>query len=436
MARSRRRAVSYLAIAGLALAVIVSPPVGDPAAAASRNDGSAGLPSRPDTALPKSAVPGSTPQRRAAWQRLTPQAQKETVARFRELVGSRMRIDRDKATPRPAAPTVAQVLSGTANATTSAEAGTPRFATDKHAARTSQSPGLLSDLDGDGLDQEFESAVADAFTPYYHVSSGEQAGTGFATFYDWVPQTVAQVFGPVPPISYFRVKPVGFGTDSAGTPVGILRLDYLTLWNRDDGFDLFGVCGAAISLVESLVGIDFLTGGHPLDNERSAALIAAPVPEPGVYNTDPGSYQIYSYYTAAHEGMFGGDNSTYYSFNPPIPAYNHIELGLSRSKHATYTFNPDGHPVIWPDIMSLTYFTIDSLYYSGAIDDLTYLTFLYLADEAFFACLVEHFSEQGGTYAQTRIDVGEPGQPINGSGFIQDTASGINQKLTVSLWGE
>lgn len=425
--------MTYLTIAGLSLAVIMSPTAGGSAAAASRDDRSVGLPGGPDPALPESAVPGSTQQRRAAWQRLTPKARQETIARFQELVGSRMRIDRDRITPRPAAPTVAQVLSGTAAKVT---AGAPRFTTDKLGLPTSRSPGVLSDLDNDGLDQEFEAGVADAFTPNYHVSYGEEAGTGFATFYDWVPQTVAQVFGPVPPISYFRVKPVGFGTDGAGTPVGILRLDYLTLWNRDDGFDLFGVCGAAVDLVESLIGIDFLTGGHPLDNERSAALVAAPVPEPGVYNTDPGSYQLYSYYTAAHEGMFGGDNSTYYSFNPPVPAYNHIELGLSRSKHATYTFNPDLHPVIWPEIMSLTYFTIDSLYFSGVIDDLTYLAFLYLADEAFFACLVEHFSEQGGFYAQTRIDVGEPGQPINGSGFIQDTQSQINQKLTVSLWGE
>jgi hypothetical protein len=436
MARDRRRAMTYLTIAGLALAVIVSPPVGDPAAAASRDDRSIGLPSRPDQTLPKSAVPGSTQQRRAAWQRLTPTARQETIARFQELVGSRIRVDRDKIAPRPAAPTVAQVLSGTASATAKATTGTPRFTTGERELPTSQLPGLLSDLDNDGLDQGFEAGVADAFTPYYHVSYGEEFGTGFATFYDWVPQTVAQVFGPVPPISHFRVKPAGFGTDSAGTPVGILRVDYLTLWNRDDGFDLFGVCGAAVSLVESLIGIDFLTGGHWLDNERSAALVAAPVPEPGVYNPDPNSYQIYSYYTAAHEGTFGGDNSTYYFFNPPIPAHNHIELGLSRSKHATYTFNPNWYPVIWPEIMALTYFTIDSLYFSGAIDYWTYLSFLYLADEAFFACLVERFSEQGGTYAQTRIDVGEPGQPINGSGFIQDAQSGINQKLTVSLWGE
>jgi hypothetical protein len=82
--------------------------------------------------------------------------------------------------------------------------------------------------------------VADVFTPVYHVSAGENAGTGFATFFDAVPQNVAQVFGSVPPINYFRVQPLGFGTDSAGAPVGVLRIDYLTLWNRDDGFHSAG----------------------------------------------------------------------------------------------------------------------------------------------------------------------------------------------------
>lgn len=434
MARSRRGAMTST-IAGLVIAVIASLSVGDPAVAANSGRSSTGLASRPDLTLPKSAVPGSTPQRRAAWERLSPQDKQEMLARFRALVGSRMRIDRDSVSPHSAAPTVAQVLSGAARSTTPTGAGTPNFATGKLGSSMLQSPGVqFDDPDSDGLDQAFEAGAADAFTPYYHVSAGEQPGTGFATFYDSVPQTVAQVFAPVPPISYFRVQPLGFATDSTGTLVGVLRIDYLTLWNRDDGFDLFGICGAAISLVESLIGIDFLTGGHSLDNERSAALVAAPVSPSGGYNEDPGSYQLYSYYTAAHEGTFASDNSAYYFFNPPVPAHNHIQLGLSRAKHATYTFNPDWYPVIWPEIMALAYFTIDSLYFSGAIDYYTYLTFLYLADEAFFACLVEHFSEQGGFYAQTRIDVGEPGQPINGAGFIQDTQSGINQKLTVPLW--
>jgi hypothetical protein len=435
MRGNRRGRTTYLAIAGLVLAVLASVAVGDPAVAAYPGRTSTGLAKRGEISLPHNAVPGSTPQRRAAWERLTPQGKQEAAARLQTLVGSRMRIDRDAVSPRAAAPTVAQALSGTANAAVRSGVAMPTFTAEKLQVPVSQSTGTqFSDPDSDGLDQAFEAATADMFTPYYHVSSGEQPGTGLATFYNSVPQTVAQVFGPVPPISYFRVQPLGFGTDSAGALVGVLRIDYLTLWNRDDGFETFGVCGAAIGLVESLTGIDFVTGGHQLDNERSAALVAAPVSPSGGYNENPGSYRLYSYYTAAHEGTFGGDNSAYYFFNPPVPANNHIQLGLSRSKHGTYTFNPDWYPVIWPEIMSLTYFTIDSLYFSYAIDYETYLIFLYLADEAFFACFVEHFSEQGGTYAQTRIDVGEPDHVINGAGFIQDTQSGIREKFTVPLW--
>jgi hypothetical protein len=434
MTGKRRGAANYLAIAGLTLAVTATLTVGD-TAAAYPGHGSTTMTSRPELNLPHNAVPGSTPERRAAWERLTPQAKKDAVERLQALVGSRMRVDRDAVSPRAAAPTVAQALSGKATPATRAGVSMPTFTTEAVGRKTTQAPGVLfSDPDGDGLDQAFEAATADVFTPYYHISAGEHSGTGFATFYNSVPQTVAQVFAPVPPISYFRVQPLGFDTDATGAPVGVLRIDYLTLWNRDDGFETFGVCGAAIGLVESLTGIDFVTGGHALDNERSAALVAAPVSPSGGYNENPGSYRLYSYYTAAHEGTFGGDNSTYYFFNPPVAANNHIQLGMSRSKHGTYTFNPDWYPVIWPEIMSLTYFTIDSLYYSYAIDYDTYLIFLYLADEAFFACFVEHFSEQGGTYAQTRIDVGEPDHVINGAGFIQDTQSGIREKFTVPLW--
>jgi hypothetical protein len=68
-------------------------------------------------------------------------------------------------------------------------------------------------------------------------------GTGFATFGDYLPQTVQQVFGPVPPFSYFRVQTLGVGS-AGGVPVGVMRLDYLTLWNRDDGLDVSGYCVA------------------------------------------------------------------------------------------------------------------------------------------------------------------------------------------------
>lgn len=43
---------------------------------------------------------------------------------------------------------------------------------------------------------------------------------------------------------------------------------------------------------------------------------------------------------------------------------------------------------------------------------------LFLADQAFFECAVERFQEQGGVYANTKINVGELKAPINNSGFI------------------
>src|SRR5262249_22236952 len=152
-----------------------------------------------------------------------------------------------------------------------------------------------------------ESDVGDVFTPFYAVSGGENGGTGFATFGDYVPQTVTQVFGPVPPYSYFRVQPLGVGS-AGGVPVGVLRLDYLTLWNRGDGLDVSGYCVGGLVLMLGLIGLGagaFLDGfqAHWLDNERSAALVAAPLVDGG-YNPDPWAYSAYSYYTAAHEDTF------------------------------------------------------------------------------------------------------------------------------------
>jgi hypothetical protein len=39
---------------------------------------------------------------------------------------------------------------------------------------------------------------------------------------------------------------------------------------------------------------------------------------------------------------------------------------------------------------------------------------------------------QGGWYADSRVNVGEPYQPINGSGFIQ--GGEVYDKLSVPLW--
>ncbi len=401
----------------------------------SPSTGTMALAAAPHPNLPTSAVPGSTPERRAALARLSAAEKAQAIDQFRALVGPRLDRARAAAKSGPAGPAWRDVVAGR---TSRSMAATPdaHFSTAPIPARRAAATATLTgDPDGDGLDQGFEAQLADAFTPYYHISAGERAGTGFATFLDQVPQTVAGVSAPVPPTSHYRVKPLGTATDSAGTVVGVMRLDYLTLWNSDDGFNLGGGCGAAIDLVEWILGVDIVVGGHPLDNERSAILVAAPLVG-GTYNPDPNAYGAYSFFTAAHEGVSVGDNSFYYSYDPPVPANNHIELGTSLAKHGTYAFNPDNWPVIDPRLIALTYSIIDGLYFDGFIDYDSYLIYLALADEAFYDCVTESFNEQGGTYASTRTDVGEPSQPINGSGFINDANSGILDKLARPLWQE
>ncbi len=103
------------------------------------------------------------------------------------------------------------------------------------------SSGVGSDSDGDGIPDDLESQLANAFTPAYHVSANENAGTGFATFQDTVPMTVQSVYGSTPPISYYRVEPSDY-IDVQYDPNlqqyvyhRYFRIDYLTLWNEDDG---------------------------------------------------------------------------------------------------------------------------------------------------------------------------------------------------------
>jgi hypothetical protein len=61
---------------------------------------------------------------------------------------------------------------------------------DPAATQSSAASSARGDADSDGLSEEFENQVADLFTPYYHVSTGEKSGTGFALFRDSVPQVV------------------------------------------------------------------------------------------------------------------------------------------------------------------------------------------------------------------------------------------------------
>lgn len=290
---------------------------------------------------------------------------------------------------------------------------------------TGPPPPVGQDSDGDGIADSVESQVADLFKPYYRVSAAEQAGTSFGVMGDYVPETPIALHGPVPPYSYYRVKPMGFAT-SNGVQYGVLRIDYLTLWNRDNGLSVGAGCQASMSIAAGLAGFAFsellpVLGSHDLDNERSLMLVWAPTSAYNTYNTNPFSYSAYYYYTAAHEGTLF-DQSAAYSLDN-WPAGTHPQVALATSKHGTYLGNPDGLPLAPPWMPAAAFATINSLYVNGWIDDWMYWSYQFAIGEAFYGCLVEHFSEGGenfNRYADIQTNVGEPEQPINGSHFILD----------------
>jgi hypothetical protein len=281
-----------------------------------------------------------------------------------------------------------------------------------------------SDGDGDGLPDDFENTLADAFTPYYHVSAYE--GNSFVT-YGSNQSEVTQYFGPNP-LSYFRVKPMGHTHNAWGQLVSVLQIDYLTLWDWDGGMVTGGAC----------FGIGG-SGSHSIDNERSAALVAAPVGDYS-YNFDPWAYAAYAYYTAAHEETFL-NKSRYHNIGySPVPAGWHLNLALGWSKHATYTFNPDFLPLI-PDwliysiISSIDYWCYDWTFWDGVDwQDLACLAAMFVAYNSLYGCAVERFIDQGGRFADPRINVGEPGSPMNGAGFIHDNQRDLYSKLVNPVW--
>jgi hypothetical protein len=376
------------------------------------------------TVLPGRAAPGSTPERKAAWASLNPEQQQ----RVRDLFTARVAPEiRSAAAAGQSARPVRDLL-----------AGKETHGPADNALRTVAQPLKPSaavagfDDDTDGLPDAFENGVADAFTPFYHISAGELPGTGFAIHADGVPQTSIVPLPAIPPKSDFRVQPLGFASDGF-TQFGFLRIDYLSLWNRDDGLDLGCVSSTILDLVGIPVGdVIRALSGHPEEQERSAVLVAAPVPAPGTFNTDPAAYSAYDFFTTAHEGVSIFDQSMFLAPSAPVPAGNHIQLANARSKHGTYAFNPDGYPIFHPAVVAAAYSTIDFLFFAEIIDEITYLALLFLADDLFFLCVVEHFQEQGGSFAGRRTNVGEPGRPINQSGFIEDPK--VRAKLTTPLW--
>ncbi|MFN7963965.1 MAG: PKD domain-containing protein [Thermoanaerobaculia bacterium] len=294
------------------------------------------------------------------------------------------------------------------------------------------------DADLDGLSDSLEENLAWAFAPAYFVSAGENAGTSMSRFADSLPQTPTTLASRVPPFIHYRVTPVGvsYGT---GTPFQLVQIDYLSLWNRDDGLEISFFCDASLYALSWYgvgpgvdLGVHLLAHPHALDNERSAVLVAAPLASAN----NPGAYAAYDYYTAAHEFTFGFDHSAYATPYQPVPPGTHLPLALSYSKHSTYLgYNPEGQPILQDWVIYSTFSAID--FYFLFQDPPNYYLWAYLtavASDVFYGCVVEHFSDQGGTLPGELLNVGERSRPINGSSFINDGDSGLQRKFDPLLW--
>lgn len=80
---------------------------------------------------------------------------------------------------------------------------------------------------------------------------------------------------------------------------------------------------------------------------------------------------------------------------------------------------------------------MDALYAEGVYDEGAYLFYQALLSDTVYGCVVECFFDQGGNFAGTRINVGEPAVPINGSHFIQDDSDHslyLTDKLTSPIF--
>lgn len=363
------------------------------------------------TEVPSNAVVGSTDERRDAYNNLSEAERAQALQQADEFVKSAVPTkQQDKSINLSFVDDVGN--QNETNSLTSVEEASDFY--DQVLTRTCYAcRQSTKDADFDGLNDGFENNLADGFTPFYFVSGGENPGTGFARFNDSVPQTVNLVFGPTPPISHFRVKPLGIFNRNDGIQYGVIQINYMTLWNRDDG-----LVGSPFCIFDPIIDLTSL-GSHNLDNEYSALLVAAPVVN-STYDSNLQNYKLYEVYTAAHEGTFF-DQSRYYNLQTPYPFNSHIKLALARSKHATYTFNPDYFPLTPRYVIVSAYAAAAAAYANGSINVYVYLAILAIYDSTFFGCGVDRFQNQGGVFAGTRINVGELEQPINGSSFIWDT---------------
>lgn len=384
---------------------------------------------------------------RQAWEALTPQERQALWAEFQNAVGPELQqADQEYEQKRAAQAAAAQAATDpvfapapdpfrpVADALPPGTAGqaAPGGQTDTDASGTGKTPiggktptgdkAPKPDNDGDGLPDVLERQLADNFTPAYFVSFFERGGTGLALFQDSsTMQQPIQVFptsGPPVVTSYFRVTPL---TAVGGN--GYLQIDYLTLWNRDDGLPVHSACLTDIDIFDFL-GIwspSFVSsiGDHELDNERSAIRIVAPLTASGGFNLDPTAYRADRVFTAAHEDT-PVDRSDFQHVDPPRGPVAHFAEFLSLSKHGTYLFWPHGLVSLLPGrAVAAIYGGVSAAcrFTSPSTCDLLF----YIADEIVFDCLVEKHAPQGWVLARSdlRVNVGEPGRPLPGGSFIE-----------------
>jgi hypothetical protein len=427
----------------------------------------------PGLDLPDGAVPGSTPDQREAWQSLTPEQQTDTLAQFQELVAPKIEqaaaehAQQDQPAPLDASVVETVALNGfiagggsSIVPITAPDAQRGSNLVDAGLAAqiesTEQSPAVAAaasvattdgvDADLDGLPESFEDQVAAGFQPLYIMSETERSNTGFARFADSPTQTITQVNTDENqwPEVHQRVVPLGFEEVPGVGRFSVVRLDYLTLWNKDDGIATLLTSNCLGSdLVDLLLGIFGLRpvldqfSSHPLDNERTVILAAAPSGQE--FNLDPTAYRAYVYYAAAHEEtfldhsqLFGVQGGDPYSTAPNYEGRRWFWETLA--KHATYSFDllypysVDGLPLLPDWIIASTYAAIDSLYFFGILNPFLYDLFIYIANTVFFGCAVERTVFPFANFPVFAVNVGEPGHPLPGYQFIEDQR--INRKLT------
>lgn len=290
------------------------------------------------------------------------------------------------------------------------------------------------DADQDKLPDALEEALSQAWVPRYFISGGEK--NNFAFFADNPNAVVITGTQASPPIGYYGVMPL-FRGKRDGVTYGFTQINYATFWDRDDGLAVDRNCLRRLGTILGLIGVtlgqavDHL-GGHPMDEEHSAALVAAPMAG-SQYNPDPAAYRLYMFYTAAHENT-KSDRSMYLRARQPIAPGHHLELYLSLSKHATYAFDPTGLPLVPEWMIVAAFWTIELLFILGVLTPRIYVGLLRLAEVAFFECAIEHWQKRDdGVFPSPVINTGSQKHPLNGSSWIRN--SSFAKKLS-ARWDE